>query len=355
VITVRSKNWRETFKRMGLSNTNVRQVASYVPLSGRAHRITNYPQSLTRQHTPALPDREARSANSLLDRPSTAYSPLVLERTINRWSDFDKLMEKGGQYASWAFRGQRDARWQMWTSLSRHLREFGVHPSVWPPQEARIVRIFKRKAHLHLTHIPVETDTFQWLALIQHYGGPTRLLDFTWSPYVAAFFALETATTDAAVFALDTRKLPQKISIGRVSATSLRETGAFEALFLPGTNQIVTQTEPGVLNPRLTAQLGTFVVPGVLDEPPEKVIDNCCGTDALVKITLSHDLREEAMRSLYDRNVHNASLFPDLNGLAASLRYELETHWAFDAKTGTDFPGWSGNPYARSLETSIDE
>ena len=40
------------------------------------------------------------------------------------------------------------------------------------------------------------------------------------------------------------------------------------------------------------------------------------------------------MRTLYDRNVHNASLFPDLNGSAASLRYELETHWAFDPKTG---------------------
>jgi hypothetical protein len=55
------------------------------------------------------------------------------------------------------------------------------------------------------------------------------------------------------------------------------------------------------------------------------------------------------------RNVHNASLFPDLNGLATSLRYELETHWAFDPKTGADFPGWGGRRYARWLETSIEE
>ncbi|BBX04640.1 hypothetical protein MMOR_55760 [Mycolicibacterium moriokaense] len=60
------------------------------------------------------------------------------------------------------------------------------------------------------------------------------------------------------------------------------------------------------------------------------------------------------MRSLYDRNVHNASLFPDLNGLAASLRYELETHWAFDPKSGLDFSGWGSQPYARWSETSIE-
>jgi hypothetical protein len=179
-------------------------------------------------------------------------------------------------------------------------------------------------------------------------------LDFTWSPYVAAFFALETATTDAAVFALDTRQLPQRLEVGDVSYPSLRTPRAFEDLFLPGTNEIVAQADPGVLNPRLIAQLGTFVVPGVLAEPADTAIDKCCGPDALVKLTLSHNLRDEAMKSLYDRNVHNASLFPDLNGLANSLRYELESHWAFDPKSGADFPGWGGRPYARWLETSIE-
>ncbi|PBC38599.1 hypothetical protein CJ179_39105 [Rhodococcus sp. ACS1] len=155
-------------------------------------------------------------------------------------------MSRSGPYSSWAFRGQQNADWEIWTSLSRYLRGFGVNPTVWPPQEARIIRIFKRKAHLHLDHVPDDKDTFQWLALIQHYGGPTRLLDFTWSPYVAAFFALESATSDAAVFALDTRKLQPELRVGAAAYQSLRATGAFEKLFLPGTNQIVTNTEPGV-------------------------------------------------------------------------------------------------------------
>jgi len=148
---------------------------------------------------------------------------------------------------------------------------------------------------------------------------------------------------------------PEHWTSGGVSYPSLRTPRALEDLFLPGTNEIVAQADPGVLNPRLIAQLGTFVVPGVLAKPADIAIDKYCGPDALVKLTFSHSLRDEAMRSLYDRNVHNASLFPDLNGLATSLRYELETHWTFDPKTGTDFPGWGGRPYARWLETSIEE
>jgi len=298
----------------------------------------------------------AWEAATQLDSFGVLYYPNMQEISIAKWSDFDQLMEHGGRFTSWAFRGQRDADWQMWTSLSRHLRDFGVQPDFWPAQEARIIRIFKRKAHLHLTHVPDNTDTFQWLALIQHYGGPTRLLDFTWSPYVAAFFALETATSDAAVYALDTRAVSaQPTSASAGENPNLRTAGTFESLFLPGEAEFVGHAEPGVLNPRLIAQLGTFIVPSILDQSAESVIERACGPDALVKLRLMHSLRDEAMRSLYGRNVHNTSLFPDLNGLAASLRYELETHWAFDVKTGAEYPGWGLQPYAKSTDTSIVE
>ena len=58
---------------------------------------------------------------------------------------------------------------------------------------------------MFLGHVPEWEDDFQWLALMQHHGAPTRLLDFTWSPYVAAFLALERAVDDAAVWAIHPR------------------------------------------------------------------------------------------------------------------------------------------------------
>ena len=42
---------------------------------------------------------------------------------------------------------------------------------------------------------------------------------------------------------------------------------------------------------------------------------------------------EEGMRELYRMNITQATLFPDLDGLARSLAYELEFHWAYDPRT----------------------
>src|SRR6185312_10543709 len=110
-------------------------------------------------------------------------------------------------YSNWAFRGERDERWPLYSSLSRYLQNFGVAPEAWAEQEARILRIFKRKAHQYLEKPPAVDDDFQWLALMQHHGAPTRLLDFTWSPYVAAFFALVQTTKQAAVWAVNPKRL----------------------------------------------------------------------------------------------------------------------------------------------------
>ena len=123
------------------------------------------------------------------------------EHTISRWDEFRERIS-GREFQGWAFRGQSNACWPLFSSLSRYLKAYSVHSEAWPQQESRILRIFKRKAHLLLDHLPDEKDSFEWLALMQHHGAPTRLLDFTWSPFVASFFALERATTNAAVWAL---------------------------------------------------------------------------------------------------------------------------------------------------------
>lgn len=120
---------------------------------------------------------------------------------IGNWQEFHEIVA-GPEYRNWAFRGQSNADWPLYSSLSRYLKQYGIHRDAWAAQEERIGRIFQRKAHLYLDHVPRETDSFQWLALMQHHGAPTRLLDFTWSPFVAAFFALERATRDAAVWAI---------------------------------------------------------------------------------------------------------------------------------------------------------
>src|ERR1017187_2570388 len=130
---------------------------------------------------------------------------------LESWDDFLKIIT-GSPYSNWAFRGHHREVWPLASAMSRYFSNFKIDRRAWPQQEARILRVFKRKAHQFLEQPPEPDDDFQWLALMQHHGAPTRLLDFTWSPYGAAFFALERATGDAAVWALN----PTDISAGGI-------------------------------------------------------------------------------------------------------------------------------------------
>lgn len=60
--------------------------------------------------------------------------------------------------------------------------------------EAGLLRQFKRQCHHHTSQTPEPRDTMEWLALMQHYGAPTRLLDWPYSFYAAVFFAVDGAS-----------------------------------------------------------------------------------------------------------------------------------------------------------------
>jgi hypothetical protein len=77
-----------------------------------------------------------------------------------------------------------------------------------PRREAELVREFMRRAHHYLPDVPRDENCFEWLALMQHHGAPTRFLDWTYSPSVAAHFSLAHASrqpgADLAVWVINT-------------------------------------------------------------------------------------------------------------------------------------------------------
>jgi hypothetical protein len=274
----------------------------------------------------------------------------IVVKEIKHWRDFREVIA-GPEYLNWAFRGHSNAEWPLYSSLSRYLKQYGIHRNAWADQEERVGGVFRRKAHLFLEHVPDEKDAFQWLALMQHHGAPTRLLDFTWSPFVAAFFALERATTDAAVWAVfvpamwrPTNKInfPQKKKSLAPKKLGLRNPKAYAEYYLRNEVPFVSSGEPFVMNKRLIAQSGTFVVPGVLDKPIEEILAAYPeqGKTVAKFVLRTHVLRSEAMLALYNMNLTNATLFPDLDGLARSMAYEFEFHWAYNPKTMEIHPGY---------------
>ena len=249
---------------------------------------------------------------------------------LTSWEEFLQLVIHP-PYSNWAFRGEHGS-WSLHSSLSRYLQNFDVAREAWPEQEARILRIFKRKAHQFLERPPAWDDDFQWLALMQHHGAPTRLIDFTWSPYVAAFFALERTLGDCVVWAMN----PAGVASSRAPHAGHmdpRIQGNFELHYLKGNERFIWMGEPHTMNRRLIAQSGTFLVPGVLDVPVEEILGDRDQENIVAKLVLAASVREQGMRELYRMNITYATLFPDLDGLARSMGYELEFHWAYNPRT----------------------
>src|SRR5262245_24343267 len=98
----------------------------------------------------------------------------------------------------YVFRGMRSAEWDLVTSLDR--TAIYRHTDA----EAVLINSFRRSLPASLDDAPPAHDLVSWLALMRHYGLPSRLLDCTESPSVAAYFAVEPAPGgDFAIWALD--------------------------------------------------------------------------------------------------------------------------------------------------------
>lgn len=91
----------------------------------------------------------------------------------------------------WAFRGHADSRWIIESTLQRFLKvhESNIREQWQLSRERQALRKFQKAAHHFVQHIPEDHLELEWLAVMRHYGAPTRLIDFTYSPITALFFA----------------------------------------------------------------------------------------------------------------------------------------------------------------------
>jgi len=191
--------------------------------------------------------------------------------------------------------------------------------------------------------VPDKNDMLEWLSLMRHYGAPTRLLDFTHSPYIACFFALENSDLNAnsAIWAINTEwlvdisfpyikeKFPNQ---DNVIKDNLREADFisknFDIIFMKNTTPFVLPIEPLRANARLLIQQGLFLCPGAVNKGFEKNLlfdgDQKRMQDNVHKIIIENPIREEALSELDLMNINRATLYPDLQGFATSLALKLE-------------------------------
>ena len=99
------------------------------------------------------------------------------------------------------FRGVTDSKYELLTTIGLICLKLKYDKAAANRLESRILSNFKRKAIPHLERIP--QNVWEWLVLARHHGFPARVLDWTLSPFVALYFALEGSfKTDRAVYVL---------------------------------------------------------------------------------------------------------------------------------------------------------
>lgn len=246
---------------------------------------------------------------------------------LTSWADFKKFTDDLSQ--NWAFRGQLSADWELRNAIER--TDF---IRLYDGIEADFVSEFQRGARNYLSRDEIPEHLIEWLALMQHHGAPTRLLDFTWSPFIASFFAFEechvSAVSHITIWAINIKFLKQKATeiLAQHFPKELEESAhlvnekLFEKIFRANRFSLVFPVEPFRMNRRYSLQQSVFVSTGnsydTFVEQLKFLKEQ--SREAVVKIELPAQLQKEVLRDLQRMNLNRASLFPNLDGYAAALR-----------------------------------
>jgi hypothetical protein len=282
--------------------------------------------------------------------------------------------------STWVFRGQSNAEWPLQSSLERFARKM-ARTRMSESIESHHLHEFRRRASHYTNNHPKDDNLLEWLALMRHHGSPSRLLDFSRSPYVAAFFAAEEATRNdrVAIWAIDARELrclsawalagetcADYVDVGKHCiedpAFSLCDPQIFSRLIggigahslvprhgpIP---RVVFPVEPRSMSERTLLQQGLFLFPTSLEcgfqecladvltyasrwieegTPRERVLRTGSGVRVsgkyipekrtlLCKLVLEPSAHPHLLRELHRMGLSYASLTPGLDGLARSL------------------------------------
>jgi FRG domain len=256
---------------------------------------------------------------------------------VDSWAAFMALQQRfaGEPNRLWMFRGQPATGGELHTSLERALRRFELPIERQEELERLLLREFRRHYHRYTADVPAEDDTLRWLALMRHHGAPVRLLDLSYSPYVALFFALDGVAQGESceMWAIDhnwcvaraAERLPKEAWDAFQEDPWGGKTGPTVRRLFATRTQLAVPMNPFYLDARLAIQQGVLLAPLDLSTGIETVLQRMGSPEEVganvrrIVIHCTGDVLPAALGELTRMNVTHTTLFPGIDGLARSL------------------------------------
>lgn len=221
-------------------------------------------------------------------------------KRISNWKGFHGILESMRDTA-WIFRGVSSPNHYLIPSIGRE-KVYGPYKLV---QEERLFQEFKNRA-IGIINGQSFANDWHWLAYAQHIGVPTRLLDWSTSPLVAAFFALESdSDEDRIIYAAKYSQYIHEVDHGQLNPFENTKEGRFTAPFAFD---------------RIRAQRGLFTI----HPEPTKIFYKQGIKSILIPVEHVRDFRKR----LFKYGVDHWHIYPDSQGLGQQLS------WQFKNKVG---------------------
>ena len=266
--------------------------------------------------------------------------PLIREEKPNSLPEFLSLVEElqdNAEERLW-YRGCGRGSYTLLPTLYRHKN--AKSPEQLTELERKLITQFTQRSLPYLQR-PL-TEEWDTLFFMQHYGIPTRLLDWTENPFTALHFALlgapyklkrgkPTYKENAVVWVLDPVKWNRHAlshqSYGGGALTTGDEPLKGYKPFLPilGMNKFPVALYGAHNSPRIVAQQGVFTIFGQNRIPMEKLFETeSFPENSLVRVTILNTVIGSMRNSLLRHGITESVVFPDLEGLALEIKRSFD-------------------------------
>ncbi|MCQ2492020.1 MAG: FRG domain-containing protein [Lachnospiraceae bacterium] len=240
------------------------------------------------------------------------------KRMIYSLSDLIDEVDKLDHSRVLWYRGHSDINWELIPSVQR---------APYKDREQFLANDFYMKASVTLHEKPDYRNYSAWLSIMRHYGLPTRLLDWSASPLVAAYFAVESwkeePDVDGCIWVLSPSALNSEEGFNEYlysidSHTALQMIRpAFKAEYEPGNPNVkdsILACYPIENDLRIYVQQSAFT----LHNTNRKLID-VPGNDILRKIIIPKEAKERIFRELKLMGFSLSHIYPDASHIATEL------------------------------------